>query len=144
MGDIVIETEMEDTVADHGKKTHEKDSTRATVTKRILANCVDIRSSRTLFGLSCGGFLEYQSFIPSSPRGKRYFQQGSMPSPHLCLQFDLHYSHRTKQLFHFSSWYYGNPPSTLWFSSSGLEFLGDLEGHFHALDYLHWVSMHWH
>jgi len=95
----VIETEMEDTVADHGKKTHEKDSTKATVTKRILANCVDIRSSRTLFGLSCGGFLEYPSFIPSSPRGKRYFQQGSMPSPHLCLQFDLHYSHRTQTAF---------------------------------------------
>jgi hypothetical protein len=63
MADTVIETEMEDMVADHEKKTHEKDSTRATVTKRILANCEDIRFSRTLFSLSCGGFLEYSVFL---------------------------------------------------------------------------------
>ena len=39
----VIETEMEDMVDDHEKKTHEKDSTRETATKRILASCGDIR-----------------------------------------------------------------------------------------------------
>jgi hypothetical protein len=72
MADTVIETEMEDTVADHEKKTHEKDSTRATVTKRILVNCEDIRCSRTLFGLSCGGFLEYSVFLPFITRGKPY------------------------------------------------------------------------
>jgi len=71
--DTVIETEMEDTAADHGKKTHEKDSTRATVTKRILASCEDIRRSRTLFGLSCGGFLEYSVFLPFITRVKRLF-----------------------------------------------------------------------
>ena len=69
----MIETEMEDTVADHGRKTHGKDSTRATDTKRILASCVDTRRSRTLFGLSCGGFLEYSVFLPFITRGKRFF-----------------------------------------------------------------------
>ncbi len=69
----MIETEMEDTVADHGKKTHEKDSTKATDTKRILVSCEDIRCSGTSFGLSCGGFPEYSVFLPFITRGKRFF-----------------------------------------------------------------------
>ncbi len=69
----MIETEKEDTVADRGKKNHEKDSTKATGTKRILASCEDIRCSRTSFGLSCGGFLEYSVFLPFITRGKRFF-----------------------------------------------------------------------
>jgi hypothetical protein len=79
MGDTVIETEeieeteMEDTVDDLEKMTHGKDSTRATVTKRILASCGDTRCSRTVFGLSCGGFLEYSVFPPFITRGKRFF-----------------------------------------------------------------------
>jgi hypothetical protein len=78
MGVTVIETvetgatETEDTVDDHERRTREKDSTRATVTKRILASCGDIRCSRTLFGLSCGGFLEYSVFLPFITRGKRF------------------------------------------------------------------------
>ena len=68
----MTETEMEDMVDDHEKMTHEKDSMRGTVTKRILASCGDIRCSRTLFGLSCGGFLEYSVFLPFITRGKRF------------------------------------------------------------------------
>jgi hypothetical protein len=72
MGDTVIETETEDMVDGHEKMTHGKDSTRAAATKRILASCGDIRCSRTLFGLSCGGFLEYSVFLPFITRGKRF------------------------------------------------------------------------
>jgi hypothetical protein len=109
MGDIVIETEeteMEVTVDDHEKMTHGKDSTRATVTKKILASCGDTRCSRTLFGSSCGGFLEYSVFLPFNTRGKRFdaiFHQGSMPSPHLSY-IRLHYSHRTQTALPISSW----------------------------------------
>jgi len=69
----VIETERVDMVDGHEKMTHEKDSTRAMVTKKIPANCGDIRCSRTLFGLSCGGFLEYSVFLPFITRGKRFY-----------------------------------------------------------------------
>lgn len=106
MGDTVIETETEDMVDGHEKMTHEKDSTRAAATKRILASCGDIRCSRTLFGLSCGGFLEYSVFLPFITRGKPFFDaistQGSMRSPHLFLR--RQYFHRSQTAFPISSW----------------------------------------
>jgi len=55
MEDTVIETvatvatETEDTVDDHERRTREKDSTRATVTKRILASCGGIKVQQDTF-----------------------------------------------------------------------------------------------
>jgi hypothetical protein len=137
MGDTVIETVMEDMVADHEKMTHAKDSTRAMVTKRILASCDDIRCSRTLFGLSCGGFLEYSVFLPFITRGKPFFDaistQGSIRSPHLS-PLRRYYSHRTQTAFQF---HHGNTDSsTLWFPSSGLRLYRNLESQFSRLDLL--------
>jgi len=45
----VTETEMEDMVDDHEKMTHEKDSMRGTVTKRILASCGGIKVQQDTF-----------------------------------------------------------------------------------------------
>lgn len=68
------ETEMEeDTAVDHAKMTHEREATKATATKRILANCGDTKKQQDIFGLSCGGFLEYSVFLPFFTRGKRFF-----------------------------------------------------------------------
>lgn len=149
MGDTVIETvetvatETEDTVDDHERMTREKDSTRATVTKRILASCGDIRCSRTLSVCLVVGFSSIQSFFPSSPgvSGFRcYFHQGSMPSPHL-YPIRLHYSHRTKTAIPI---HHGNNdlrPSG--FRLLAWQFHWNLEGPFHVFNYFYWVSKGW-
>lgn len=130
----MIETVMEATADDHEKTTHEKDSTRETVTKRILASCDDIRCSRTLFGLSCGGFLEYSVFLPFITRGKRFFDtistQGSMPSPHVSSTSLL--SPNTNSIFSFIMVI--RTCSTPWFSSSGAGLLVGLDDLFPHLD----------
>jgi hypothetical protein len=64
---IGTETETEAMVADHEKTTHARGSTKATATKRILGNFEDIRCGEALIGLSCGGFLDLQSFLPQPP-----------------------------------------------------------------------------
>lgn len=62
-----------------------KDLTRAVATKKILANCGDIRCSEASFGLSCGGFSECSLFLPFINRGKRFFdvlcRKVMLPSP---------------------------------------------------------------
>jgi len=68
---MVLETvvemvaEMVDMEDDLEKTTHGRETTKAMGMTMILANSEGIRCSRTAFGLSCGGFLEY--FFPSSP-----------------------------------------------------------------------------
>jgi len=59
--------EMEDTEAAHAMMIHGRDSIRAMATKRILGKFEGTRCSEASFGLSCGGFLDLQSFFPSTP-----------------------------------------------------------------------------
>jgi hypothetical protein len=102
----VIETETMDMPVDHAKKTHARDSTKATDIKRILGSYAD---TRVLFGLSCGGFLEYSIFLPFFTKGKRFFEDTFskviLPSPPTCTQFNLS-NFLTRESF---SSLYGNP-----------------------------------
>jgi hypothetical protein len=75
---IATETGMEATVADHEKTTHARDSTRATAMKRTLENFEDIRCSEASIGLSCGGFLDLQSF-PLSPGVSGFSRRKVLP-----------------------------------------------------------------
>jgi hypothetical protein len=93
MADTATETEMTDMVADHAKKIHARDSTKAMGTKRIHVSYAGTRVNSTSIGLSFGGF---QSFFPSSPGVSRYRSYTSaistkvlLPPPHTCTQFDL-------------------------------------------------------
>jgi hypothetical protein len=83
MADIAteMEAEMADMVDDQEKTTHGREATKTMGTTTILASSEDTRDSRTAFGLSCGGFLEYSVFPPFINRGKRFFgtfQQGNI------------------------------------------------------------------
>jgi len=68
--DTATETEMDemaDTEVAHAMTIHGRDSMKAMATKRILAKFEGTRCSEASFGLSCGGFLDLQSFFPSTP-----------------------------------------------------------------------------
>jgi len=68
--DTATETEMDemaDTEAAHAKTIPGRDSMKAMATKRIHAKFGGTRCSEASFGLSCGGFLDLQSFFPSTP-----------------------------------------------------------------------------
>lgn len=73
--DIVTETEMEDMEAAHGMTTHERDSTRATATKRILANCDDTRVRRGIIRFVLRWVFRSLVFLPFITRGKRFSMQ---------------------------------------------------------------------
>jgi len=98
------ETEMEDT-ADHAKKIHERDSTKATAMKRILASCEDTRSTGHYSVCLVVGFSSV--FLPFSNRGKRFFDTNFtkvvLPSPNTCKHHDPPYCfHRIQKANH--SW----------------------------------------
>jgi hypothetical protein len=68
MVDIAIETGMMDILADHEKKIHAREDTKeATVTKRILASCVDTRSQDFIRFVLWWVSLEYSVIPPFTP-----------------------------------------------------------------------------
>ena len=73
MADTVIATETEVTVADQGKKTHGRDSTRATATKRILASCGGIKLQQDTIWFVLWWVSRVFSLSSLHTRGKRFF-----------------------------------------------------------------------
>jgi hypothetical protein len=70
------ETEMEGMEeAAHGMTTHERGSTKAMATKRILANCGDTRVQRGIIRFVLRWVSRYSVFLPFINRGKRFSMQ---------------------------------------------------------------------
>jgi hypothetical protein len=95
-----IEMEATAAAADHARKIHERDSTKATATKRILVRSEGTRSTGHYLVCLVVGFSSV--FLPFINRGKRFLDaistKGSIASSRPSLP-----SPNTKA-FQFSSW----------------------------------------